>query len=122
MRYNPSFSHHILNKSSKDRSYSLAKISLKISSKESTPALARTSSSISLIRERRDFFWVLILSPSLEFLTIIFQKLLFNRHVKSVDKFYTFFVFYSLDNYFLCYNLYGEYGECFGGILLWLIF
>ena len=42
--------------------YSLAKISLKISSKESTPALARTSSSISLIRERRDFFWVLILS------------------------------------------------------------
>ena len=32
------------------------------------------------------------------------------------------FVFYWLDNYFLCYNLYGEYGECFGGILLWLIF
>ena len=63
-----------------------------------------------------------IICPSLEFLTIIFQKLLFNRHVKSVDKFYTFFVFYWLDNYFLCYNLYGEYGECFGGILLWLIF
>ena len=29
---------------------------------------------------------------------------LFNKHVKSVDEFYTFFIFYWLDNYFLCYN------------------
>ena len=31
--------------------------------------------------------------PSLEFLTIIFQKYRFNKRVKSVDEFYTFFCF-----------------------------